>query len=318
MKQYKDRRKAFIGAVVGAGLGVAKGVAGIISKKKQAEKQQQQDYVNAVLQSKGGMDDELNNNEALQEQFESKYVMKCGGRKRACYGKASRMACGGKKACGGRKKAELGALTPLQAPKINTNPTNNIDSLNKDLQAQVGNVGKMNSSSMATSPLPTGGQTQTNFSTIGDISNTAGKIEAGLSGAMNILGSVGNMTGKFACGGRKKGLAGLSTGMQLGSMVGDIGKAFVKGAKKTEAAQTDIRRQGLTNLNQPGTNDMQMPNNGVVTANTNSAAPIPTQPLANSADANMKRCGGKQAKFGTSRRRCGLGVSISINPSKKK
>ena len=313
MKQYRDRRKAFIGAVVGAGLGVAKGIAGIISKKKQAEKQEQQSYVNAILQSKGGMDDAINNSEALQEQFESKYVMKCGGRKRACYGKASRMACGGK-----RKKAELGALTPLQAPKINTSPTNSIDSLNKDLQTQVGNIGKMNSSSMATSPSPTGGQAQSNFSTIGDVSNTAGKIEAGLSGIMNLAGTVGNITGKFKCGGRRKGLAGLSLGMQAGNMVGEIGKAFVKGPQHTEAAQTSIRKQGLTNLNQPGTNDMQMPNNGVVTANTNSAAPIPTQPLMNSADANLKRCGGsKQAKFGTSRRRCGLGVSLAYNSKAK-
>lgn len=312
MNQYRDRRKAFIGAVVGAGLGVAKGIAGIVSKKKQAEKQQQQDYVNAVLQSKGGMDDEINNNEALQEQFESKYVMKCGGRKRACYGKASKMACGG------RKKAELGALTPLQASKIDVSPTNNIDSLNKDLQSQIGNIGKMNSSSTVASPLPTGGQAQSNFSTIGDVSNTAGKIEAGLSGVMNLAGSIGNMTGKFKCGGRKKGLAGLSMGMQAGNMVGEIGKAFVKGLQKTEVAQTSIRKQGLTNLNQPGTNNVQMPTNNIVTANTNSAAPIPTQPLAGGADSYMKRCGGKQAKFGTSRRRCGLGVSISINSKAKK
>lgn len=312
MNQYRDRRKAFIGAVVGAGLGVAKGIAGIVSKKKQAEKQQQQDYVNAVLQSKGGMDDEINNNEALQEQFESKYVMKCGGRKRACYGKASKMACGG------RKKAELGALTPLQAHKIDVSPTNNIDSLNKDLQSQIGNIGKMNSSSTVASPLPTGGQAQSNFSTIGDVSNTAGKIEAGLSGVMNLAGSIGNMTGKFKCGGRKKGLAGLSMGMQAGNMVGEIGKAFVKGPQKTEVAQTSIRKQGLTNLNQPGTNNVQMPTNNIVTANTNSAAPIPTQPLAGGADSYMKRCGGKQAKFGTSRRRCGLGVSISINSKAKK
>ena len=313
MKQYRDRRKAFIGAVVGAGLGVAKGIAGIISKKKQAEKQEQQSYVNAILQSKGGMDDAINNSETLQEQFESKYVMKCGGRKRACYGRASKMACGGK-----RKEAELGALTPLQAPKISTSPTNSIDSLNKDLQTQVGNVGKMNSSSMATSPSSTGSQAQSNFGTIGDISNTAGKIEAGLSGVMNLAGTVGNITGKFKCGGRRKGLAGLSLGMQAGNMVGEIGKAFVKGPQHTEAAQTSIRKQGLTNLNQPGTNDMQMPNNGVVTANTNSAAPIPTQPLMNSADANLKRCGGsKQAKFGTSRRRCGLGVSLAYNSKAK-
>lgn len=312
MNQYRDRRKAFIGAVVGAGLGVAKGIAGIVSKKKQAEKQQQQDYVNAVLQSKGGMDDEINNNEALQEQFESKYVMKCGGRKRACYGKASKMACGG------RKKAELGALTPLQAHKIDVSPTNNIDSLNKDLQSQIGNIGKMNSSSTVPSLLPTGGQAQSNFSTIGDVSNTAGKIEAGLSGVMNLAGSIGNMTGKFKCGGRKKGLAGLSMGMQAGNMVGEIGKAFVKGLQKTEVAQTSIRKQGLTNLNQPGTNNVQMPTNNIVTANTNSAAPIPTQPLVGGADSYMKRCGGKQAKFGTSRRRCGLGVSISINSKAKK
>lgn len=208
------RKKAFIGAVVGAGLGVAKGVAGIISKRKQAQKQQQQDYLNTVLQARGAMTTDLNNNENLQEEFESKYVMKCGGRKRSACGKAVKMACGGKKSCGGRKKAELG----------------------------------------------------------------------------------------------------FGTAMQIGSMVGDIGKSFVKAPSKTETPAISTRTQGLTNLNQPGTNNIPT---GVVTTNTNSAAPIPTQPLANNPDSNLKRCGGKRAKFGTSRRRCGLGVSISINSKAK-
>lgn len=212
------RKKAFIGAVVGAGLGVAKGVAGIISKRKQAQKQQQQDYINTVLQARGAMTTDLNNNESLQEDFESKYVMKCGGHKRSACGKAVRMACGGKKACGGRKKA----------------------------------------------------------------------------------------------------LDGLSTGMQLGSMVGDIGQMFVKGAKKTEAPAISTRTQRLTNLNQAGTNSVQSPTNNVVTTNTNSAAPIPTIPLSNNPDSNLKRCGGKQAKFGTSRRRCGLGISLAYKSSRNK
>lgn len=202
------RKKAFIGAVVGAGLGVAKGVAGIISKRKQAQKQQQQDYLNTVLQARGAMTTDLNNNENLQEEFESKYVMKCGGRKRSACGKAVKMACGG------RKKAELG----------------------------------------------------------------------------------------------------FGTAMQIGSMVGDIGKSFVKAPSKTEAPAISTRTQGLTNLNQPGTNNIPT---GVVTTNTNSAVPIPTQPLAGGADNYMKKCGGK-AKFGTSRRRCGLGVSLAYKSSRNK
>ena len=202
------RKKAFIGAVVGAGLGVAKGVAGIISKRKQAQKQQQQDYLNTVLQARGAMTTDLNNNENLQEEFENKFVMKCGGRKRSACGKAVKMACGG------RKKAELG----------------------------------------------------------------------------------------------------FGTAMQIGSMVGDIGKSFVKAPSKTEAPAISTRTQGLTNLNQPGTNNIPT---GVVTTNTNSAAPIPTQPLAGGADNYMKKCGGK-AKFGTSRRRCGLGVSLAYKSSRNK
>lgn len=213
------RKKAFIGAVVGAGLGVAKGVAGIISKRRQAQKQQQQDYINTVLQARGAMTTDLNNNESLQEDFESKYVMKCGGRKRSACGKAVKMACGGKKACGGRKKA----------------------------------------------------------------------------------------------------LAGLSTGMQLDSMVGDIGQMFVKRPQKTEAPAISTRTQELTNLNQNGTNSVQTPANNVVTTNINSAAPIPTIPLSNMANANLKKCGGsKQAKFGTSRRRCGFGISLAYKSSRNK
>ena len=154
---------------------------------------------------------------------------------------------------------------------------------------------------------------------IGDISNTAGKIEAGLGTIGSAAGTIGGLTGKFkcggkkVCGGRKKAELGFGTAMQIGSMVGDIGKSFVKAPSKTEAPAISTRTQRLTNLNQPGTNNIPT---GVVTANTNSAAPIPTQPLAGGADNYMKKCGGK-AKFGTSRRRCGLGVSISINSKAK-
>lgn len=307
------RKKAFIGAVVGAGLGVAKGVAGIISKRKQAQKQQQQDYLNSVLQARGAMTTDLNNNENLQEDFESKYVMKCGGRKRSACGKAVKMACGG------RKKAELGTLKPLTAPAIgSTNPINNINSLNKDLQSYTNRL-NTGSSSTTITPPSTGGQAQSAMNLIGDVSNTAGKIEAGLGAIGSAVGTIGSLTGKFrcggkkACGGRRKALAGFSAGMQLGSMVGDIGKAFVKGPQKTEAPAISTRTQGLTNLNQANTNNIQSPTNNVVTTNTNSASPIPTVPLNNNPDSNMK-----QAKFGTSRRRCGLGISLAYKSSRNK
>lgn len=310
------RKKAFIGAVVGAGLGVAKGVAGIISKKKQAQKQQQQDYLNSVLQARGAMTTDLNNNENLQEDFESKFVMKCGGRKRSACGKAVKMACGG------RKKANNGIVLPEVSVTANsvTRPiqgfdvkpkTVDINAENAKLQNFNNNV-KSSSTTLAPTTSPTGSMTQ--LSTIGDISNTAGKIEAGLAGLGSIAGTIGNMTGKFKCGGRRKAALGFGSAMQIGSMVGDIGKSFVKAPSKTEAPAISTRTQGLTNLNQPGTNNIPT---GVVTANTNSAAPIPTQPLANNPDSNLKRCGGKKAKFGTSRRRCGLGVSISINSKAK-
>lgn len=314
------RKKAFIGAVVGAGLGVAKGVAGIISKKKQAQKQQQQDYLNSVLQARGAMTTDLNNNENLQEDFESKFVMKCGGRKRSACGKAVKMACGG------RKKANNGILLPEVSVTANsvTRPiqgfdikpkTVDINAENAKLQNFNNNI-KSSSTTLAPTTSPTGGMTQ--LSTIGDISNTAGKIEAGLAGLGSIAGTIGNMTGKFKCGGRKKAALGFGAGMQLGSMVGDMGQMFVKGAQRTEVPAISTRTQGLTNLNQNGTNSAQTPSNNVITTNTNSAAPVPTVPLTNNPDSSLKRCGGKQAKFGTSRRRCGLGVLLAYKSSRNK
>lgn len=314
------RKKAFIGAVVGAGLGVAKGIAGIISKKKQAQKQQQQDYLNSVLQARGAMTTDLNNNENLQEDFESKFVMKCGGRKRSACGKAVKMACGG------RKKANNGIVLPEVSVTANsvTRPiqgfdvkpkTVDISAENTKLQNFNNNI-KSSSTTLAPTTSPTGGMTQ--LSTIGDISNTAGKIEAGLAGLGSIAGTIGSITGKFKCGGRRKAALGFGAGMQLGNMVGNIGQMFVKGPQRTEAPTISTRAQGLTNLNQNGTNSAQTPANNVVTTNTNSAAPIPTQPLANNPDSNLKRCGGKQAKFGTSRRRCGLGVSLAYKSSRNK
>ena len=304
------RKKAFIGAIVGAGLGVAKGVAGIISKKKQAEKQQQQDYLNSVLQARGAMTTDLNNNENLQEDFESKFVMKCGGRKRSACGKAVKMACGG------RKKANNGIVLPEVSQGFNVRPkTVDINAENAKLQNFNNNV-KSSSTTLAPTTSPTGGMTQ--LSTIGDISNTAGKIEAGLATLGSVAGTIGGMTGKFKCGGRKKAMIGFGTGMQLGSMVGDIGQMFVKGPQRTEAPTISTRTQGLTNLNQSGTNSVQTPANNVITTNTNSAAPIPTVPLSNSPDSNLKRCGGKQAKFGTSRRRCGLGISLAYGSFRNK
>lgn len=322
------RKKAFIGAVVGAGLGVAKGVAGIISKRKQAQKQQQQDYLNTVLQARGAMTTDLNNNENLQEDFESKFVMKCGGRKRSACGKAVKMACGG------RKKANNGILLPEVSVTANsvTRPiqgfnvrpkTVDINAENAKLQNFNNNV-KSSSTTLAPTTSPTGGMTQ--LSTIGDISNTAGKIEAGLAALGSVAGSIGSMTGKFkcggskkSCGGRKKAMMGFGTGMQLGSMVGNIGQMFVKGPQRTEAPTISTRTQGLTNLNQNGTNSAQTPANNVVTTNTNSAAPIPTVPLSNNPDSNLKRCGGgKQAKFGTSRRCCGLGILLAYKSSRNK
>lgn len=315
------RKKAFIGAVVGAGLGVAKGVAGIFSKRKQAQKQQQQDYLNTVLQARGAMTTDLNNNENLQEDFESKFVMKCGGRKRSACGKAVKMACGG------RKKANNGIVLPEVSVTANsvTRPiqgfnvrpkTVDINAENAKLQ-NFNNSVKSSSTALVPTTSPTGGITQ--LSTIGDISNTAGKIEAGLAGLGSIAETIGNMTGKFKCGGRKKAALGFGAGMQLGSMVGDIGQMFVKGPQRTEAPTISTRTQGLTNLNQNGTNSAQTPANNVVTTNTNSAAPIPTVPLANNPNSNLKKCGGsKQAKFGTSRRRCGLGISLAYKSSRNK
>lgn len=151
MNKYRNRNerpKAFIGSVISAGIssavGAAKGIAGMIAKRKQARKEQQQNYVNAVMQSKQGMDEELQAAAELAGQFEEKFVARCGGRYRS---KGVRMACGGskKKACGGRRKAVNGTVgtistgstfntQAINAPSMNQGNPMNINALNNDLQ----------------------------------------------------------------------------------------------------------------------------------------------------------------------------------------
>lgn len=135
MNKYRNRNerpKAFIGAAISAGAGLIKGIAGGIAKRKQAKKEQQQNYVNAVMQSKQGMDEELQAAAELAGQFEEKFVARCGGKYKS---KAVKMACGGsKKACGGKKK-EYGGAELLTAPTMNQGNPMNINKLNSDLQS---------------------------------------------------------------------------------------------------------------------------------------------------------------------------------------
>lgn len=122
MKIYRDRNarpKAFIGAAISAGMGLAKGIAGGIKQRKANQQQQQQNYLSAVLQSKGAMDSELIANEGLAEQFEDKFVARCGGKK--------------KLSCGGRKKASLGTGL-LAAPSLAQGNPLDINAENANLQ----------------------------------------------------------------------------------------------------------------------------------------------------------------------------------------
>lgn len=143
MNKYRNRNerpKAFIGAAIGAATGLIKGIAGGIAKRKQARREQQQNYVNAVMQSKQGMDEELQASAELAGQFEEKFVARCGGRYKS---KGIKMACGGsKKACGGRakkgcggKKKEYGGAELLTALSMAQGNPMNINKLNSDLQS---------------------------------------------------------------------------------------------------------------------------------------------------------------------------------------
>lgn len=149
MNKYRNRNerpKAFIGAAISAGAGLIKGIAGGIAKRKQAKKEQQQNYVNAVMQSKQGMDEELQAAAELAGQFEEKFIARCGGKYKS---KGVKMACGGrsKKACGGKKK-EYGGAELLTAPTMNQGNPMNINKLNSDLQTfnnQVSSTGSKGS-----------------------------------------------------------------------------------------------------------------------------------------------------------------------------
>lgn len=143
MNKYRNRNerpKAFIGAAISAGAGLVKGIFGGIAKRKQAKREQQQNYINAVMQSKQGMDEELQAAAELAGQFEEKFVARCGGKYKS---KGIKMACGGsKKACGGRakkgcggKKKEYGGAQLLTAPTMNQGNPMNINKLNSDLQS---------------------------------------------------------------------------------------------------------------------------------------------------------------------------------------
>lgn len=149
MNKYRNRNerpKAFIGAAISAGAGLIKGIAGGIAKRKQAKREQQQNYVNAVMQSKQGMNEELQASAELAGQFEEKFVARCGGKYKS---KGVKMACGGraKKSCGGKKK-EYGGAQLLTTPTMNQGNPMNINKLNSDLQTfnnQVSSTGSKGS-----------------------------------------------------------------------------------------------------------------------------------------------------------------------------
>lgn len=167
MINYKDRsrRKAFIGAAITAGAGLAKGIVGGIKARKQRKAAEQQSYLDAMLASMQSSDAALIANEGLAEQFEDKYVARFGGRKR----------CG----CGGRRKANYGTLA---APSIAIQPKQiDINGINTEMQSMARN-------NIAQASFNTG-------SALGGI----GGMVAGKAG--NILGG---LAGKLIAGGPAK------------------------------------------------------------------------------------------------------------------
>lgn len=123
-KNTIKRRKAFIGAAIGAAANV---IGSIISNKKKQKaeeaqyRQQQAEQVRTEgVQQAAALTQNLNNTEYADE-YKKRITLKNGGKvytdrlKRnkiyACGGRKKVCACGGKKkvyACGGRKKAALG------------------------------------------------------------------------------------------------------------------------------------------------------------------------------------------------------------------
>lgn len=160
MKRYINRRerpKAFIGAAISAGVGLAKGISGGIKARKQRQAQEQQNYINAMLASKSSLDTEAAAMEGLADQFEDKYVARCGG----------------------RRKASLGLL---QAPSMSVSPkTVDTTVLNKDLQSFNSGVGINNASLMdKTGALLKGGAGSSIGGAVGNaLGGIAGKLIAG-------------------------------------------------------------------------------------------------------------------------------------------
>lgn len=253
---YKDRNKrpkAFIGAAISAAAGLAKGIAGGIKQRKANKAATQQNYVQAVLQSKAAMDEELIANEGLAEQFEDKFVARFGGRK-----SIKKMACGGRKkaACGTRKKANTGLLQPTMNTGLTVpQPTIDINGINNQMQAQKqANVASVSFSAGAASGGGSG--------IMGAISGGAG---GGIGGAVG--GALGGVASKLIAGKgpqkfdaykptvRKKPLTNIDTNPADNTIAGaaSVPTGSLQSTSKQYARYGDRRRAlGYTSLSKRG------------------------------------------------------------------
>ena len=115
IRKKVKRDKAFLGAIIGAVAGIGSAIAGGIMGKHSAEKAQRQQQIAQNRKDTYSMAQNLSNSYGNQEyvdEFNKRVTFKKGGKMNTKYDRLVRekkFACGGRnKACGGRAKAACG------------------------------------------------------------------------------------------------------------------------------------------------------------------------------------------------------------------
>lgn len=116
-----NRKKAFIGAVIGAGLSIGGGLINSAKQRKAQRKQQKATNIKAANEQAATMTESYANQDYIDE-YEDKITLKHGGEMKF----NDRIGRNKKFSCGGRRKMSDGGETNVSTNKDNSYSTNNI------------------------------------------------------------------------------------------------------------------------------------------------------------------------------------------------
>lgn len=291
------RKKAFIGAAIGAVGNLAGGIIGAFKQKRAQEKAyrqaQKEQTQNEGVQQAQAMSAQYANQDYVDE-YRNKITLKNGGKVNMKKKSNDRIAMAKKFACGGRKKAGLGSEIANDFKNIGQEFKGN--NLGNTIVGAINGITSGINSAYANKPNYTSNlqSTATTTNYINSAKEVARNAEQ-LKQQRTTAAKYGTRK-HYSCGGRKKALFGI--GSAIGGISSALGAAFQstdppKQVKKADGFAYETPKVGIEK------NSYQTDANGnpINAINTNNAA----QPTVNGTNVYNDRL--QQAKMGT-RRKC--------------